>query len=147
MNKIPPSFDFSEDIVREVPVNYKGKEYILREPTVDAGRKMQNLLGQASVVNAQGNVIKVNNPGDLPSKFVSQCLFLKEDGKEKHVTENELNGWPARYIKQMMSQIMAWLEEQGETEETLTQKLRETEEKLTSLRSGEGTLEEESVKN
>ena len=147
MKKTPTSLNFDDDLVREVPVTYKGNTYTLREPTAESSRKMQNMLTQNSVVNAQGDVIKVNNSGDMPPRMISNCLFTKDN---TNVPENELLKWPARYIRDMMGIVTDWIKEQNEetTEASLQEEIRSLQEKLTALQgSRENHLEEMTAKN
>ncbi len=136
--KIPQSFNFDETVIREIPVTYKGVEYVFREPSLGASSRAQNMLSRNQIVNEKGDVVKVENTGDLHVNIVASCLFKKlPDGKEQAVASKELLEWPSRHIKELLSVYAEWNKANNDTAEDLEEELRAVQEKLDKVRSGE----------
>lgn len=89
------------EVAPEVPVEIKGKKYLLRSATSDAATKWQNksIATRRYVEDAGGGLklFSLVNVADLEPLLVSSCLFeVSEGGKERPVTLVEVGKFDAK---------------------------------------------------
>lgn len=91
----------------EIPVTFRGVNYVLREASEDAACKYKNALfkiAKPSQLEGGGVEIKsLEGAAELDVKLVSWCLFYQANNKS--VPESELRTWPQRVVRQLFSKI------------------------------------------
>lgn len=91
----------------EIPVVFKGVNYILREASEDAACKYKNALFKiARPTNAEGGKVEIKSLEgvvDIDVKLVSMCLFYTANNK--NVPESELRTWPQRLVRELFKKV------------------------------------------
>jgi len=88
-------FDALEPI--ELPVKYKGKNYVLREATGEASVAYRNARLDCTQYNESGEISSIRGLASIEPLLVSLCLFkVNPAGSVEPVTVEELSSWPAR---------------------------------------------------
>jgi hypothetical protein len=104
--------NLDELLQQEVYVRYKGKRYVLREPTEDATIRVQRLYMQgAKVIDGKVNA-SVDRVAEAQATLVSLCLFDCET--DKTVPLQTLYGWESSVVKFLFRKVDAMLKARGE---------------------------------
>lgn len=107
-------FNLDDLLQQEVHVRYKGKSYVLREPTEDATIRVQRLYMQGAKV-VDGKVqASVDRVAEAQATLVSLCLFDAEAGK--NVPYATLLTWESAVVKWLFRKVDSWLKARGEGE-------------------------------
>lgn len=123
------TMDFGELAPAEVPVRYRGEEYVLVEPDEATAVKYRNR--QVSSVRVEdGKMAGVSGVGELQAFLVSLCLFRLTPGDERKpgrspVSYETVMGWQAKVVRQLHARAVKL----GDLEERETQ---------ASLKNGRG---------
>lgn len=83
----------------EIPFNYNGKEYTLREASGSAATFWRNRVTAATKMGPGGRVQGFKNLADTEPLLVHLCLFDNATGE--NVPENVVKGWPNRIMKRL----------------------------------------------
>lgn len=89
------NLDFSSLEVQEIPFEWNGVKYVLREAMSDAATKYNNAKSQC-VELADGDARKIVNMASTRPLLVSLCTFLADSGKA--IAVNTVRTWPERMV-------------------------------------------------
>lgn len=130
--------DFSDFSVREVPVVFPNKSYVLREASGAIAAAYRNESLKCTQFGTDGKVTSVEGMADLEAKLVHYCLM---EGDQR-VPLDTIRAWPERYVKQLfaMAKEMSGLDE--ETLPSLKKQRDDLNKKIAKLEA-----EEQSSKN
>ena len=102
------NFDDGDAAVRQKPVRYRGKDYLLREAPEKAAVEHQNGLFAALKPGPDGRPTVIGDMGDIEQKLVAACLVelipspvAGAPPKEGPVSLGLVNGMPSRAVKQL----------------------------------------------
>lgn len=129
-------FDFDDLAPQEKAFPFRGKTYVIKEPTAGDAAAYKAALAKG-LKFVDGKPAGTDGAGDAEVVLVARCLFERAEGRpDTPVPANALRGWPAR----VHARLFAWAEKAGglgveETEESLSGRLAETQERLDRLRS------------
>ena len=136
----------------EVPVQYGGKAYLLKEATGDASCRWRNAALKTAKLGPDGKPVSLEGVADLDPLLVSLCLF-EPDGKP--VPLPVIRSWPARVQKRLYEKAksISQLGDAGDgdgadTAEGLETKIAELREKLNRLediKAGNGHISSQSA--
>lgn len=137
MSKFEPiNLDTDEYAVREIPVTYGGKEYVLREAMGDIDRRVRNSLAATIKVGPEGKPVGIIAPADVEAELVAGCLFSKDDkGNLVGVSIQTVRSWPGRVVKHLYRQARLLCGYDKEESEAL--KKMEEQERAKALRDQE----------
>jgi hypothetical protein len=131
-------FNLDDLLQQEFPVRYKGKSYVLREPTEDATLRAQRLYAQDAKLVDGKVTASVGRAAEAQATLVSLCLYDCETNK--NVPLGTLWGWESSVVKFLFKKLEGWMKAarvaRGEGEEGEEQ-----------ARLEEERLEEERAKN
>jgi hypothetical protein len=117
----------------EVPFNYLGKKYVMKEASGDTGCKYRNRLLNSTRMSGEGKPIGFTNYADVEPYLVSLCVFERVDSndksKDKPVKEAEVRSWQNRVVKELHEKIIkiSDLQDQPETIEEIDKQIKELE--------------------
>jgi hypothetical protein len=134
------SFDFEDLTPLEETFKFRGRTYVLREPSEDAACRFKNASFRVSSF-IHGKSPDVKDPADICPVLVSLCLFEKVEGKdgaesEKPVSLPVVKGWPSRMVRPMFEKLKEWgrLLDEDETAEDLEKRIAKDQKRLQELR-------------
>ena len=84
----------------EVPVDYRGKKYVLKQATGDAAAKWRNAVAKCAKFGKDGSPAGVVGIGDTEPFLVSLCLFHTVP-VDSPVTEQEVRGFASPFLRQL----------------------------------------------
>lgn len=107
-----PNFDFNHLAPQSQSVLWKGKTYILREPTEGAWAEYEGVLDQARRYDENGKFVGLNEGWRrADAVLVAGCLFeVRDGGHEFAVPLDEVKRWPHRLI----DPLVEWCKEAGQ---------------------------------
>lgn len=88
----------------EVPVTFKGEEYVLREATAEASAAYVSAKTKTLRFDSSGNFSSFGNVGDLPLLLVSMCLFRV--GESKPVPKSEIKKFGTRIVLRLYERAL-----------------------------------------
>lgn len=141
-NQVELIIDFDDLEPIEIPVKYRGKMYILKEPTGDVVAKWRNTVLKCTKLT-DGKPSQIDGLADSEPLLVSMCLFERqESGRggtgwvDKQVPVNVIRGWQAQVVKRLFDECkrIGQLDE-ADTVESLEKRIKADQEKLVELKS------------
>lgn len=129
----------------EFEFKYRGKDYVLREPSEEAFIKLRSTqFRNAKMVDGKIHA-GLDDAAQSQSLLLSFCVY--EKAENKLVPVKELKGWGTRVIKDLFERAkkMGNMEEGKDTKEALEKQLEEIKKKIEKLDNGD--TEEERAKN
>lgn len=138
---IPKVIDFDSLEPIEVPVNYRGKRFVLVEPDAEAARQYRNAVTAGARV-VDGKYCGTTNAGDVETLLISLCLFElyddKGEVKRRPVILPQVRKLPSRLTKQLFDIAMEIGELKPEvTIASLRKQIKEAQEQLAALEAEE----------
>lgn len=118
------------DVVdQEFRFSYRGKEYVLREPTDDANTKHHRKLYQNAKVKGTEVQADINDAIEAPSVLLGECVF---NGDGKPVGPKVIREWSRRLVSRLYdkARAMAGNEESAESIDAQINRLQELKEGL-----------------
>jgi hypothetical protein len=115
-NGIPEMLDYGDLPPVEIPVKYRGKDYILREASEDTACRYKGAFLACAKEWQDGKPVRVEGLPDLEPLLVSLCLFeqladddprnqpRKSDGKrlgERQLSPVEVRTWQPHVVKDL----------------------------------------------
>lgn len=114
---------------RSFRFKYKGKHYIMREPSADAVAQYMDKRQSCVQYSPDGKTARVVGMESIKTLLVAMCTFelpvdeegeVVEDGKEKAVAQATVKFWPARMQKDLYKKAELFAELSEETPERQT---------------------------
>lgn len=133
--------DYGDLEPQEYHFKFRGKSYVLREASADAGVKYQNKQLAASKLGTDGKAYLGEGFADSQPYLVSLCLFEKTvvngDVSERPVMGSLVRSWPNKLVKELFetAKEMSGLNEK-DTEDSLVKEIADRQVKLDAIRSG-----------
>lgn len=96
------TLDFSTLQLQEIPFDYEGVSYVLREASAGAAKTFSNARTNRMTYGPNGGLINVKDGGDLKPLLVSLCLLKKDDkGNLVGISQSVIEKWPDRVVDQL----------------------------------------------
>lgn len=117
------NFDTDDDKPAEMPVRYRGKQYVIREASGAAAAAYRNCVFKSTKLGPDGKPERIEGLGDAEAVLVQGCLFEVLDRKEGGdpvtgvVALGFVKGMPNRVLKPLFDwvQEVSGLKEQPQT--------------------------------
>lgn len=89
----------------EVPVDYRGKKYLLKQATGDAAAKWRNAVAKCAKFTKDGSPAGIVGIGDTEPLLVSLCLFFNDPSDTswfgRPVPEDSVRAFAAPFLRQL----------------------------------------------
>jgi hypothetical protein len=141
--KLPDIYDFESLVTIEVPVKYKGRNYIMREATGEVVARYRDRMMQSARMNADGKIQGFDRLQETEMYLLSWCLFeVNGEGGQVPVTYQHIKDWQNRVVSTLLKDLKLISEiEEPDTEESLLKERAAIDEKLAKLKEQDGTPE------
>lgn len=96
------SIDLSDLTLIEIPFEYGGKSYVLREATGAVARKYNNERTNRLTYNAEGRIASSRDLADTIPMLVAGCVFTAEGNA---IPQSVIETWPDRLVKRLFNTI------------------------------------------
>jgi hypothetical protein len=142
------AMDLSDIVPVEIPVQYGGKHYILREASGQAIVEWQNAMFSAARLGPDGRPTSLDGAGNADMVLLALSLYeADEEGKLRTnklgypdprylVPQSTIKAWPGRVQDRLLKRLRVISEmDEGENEETLTKRIEELQTRLNRVRA------------
>jgi hypothetical protein len=124
MSRELPILDFSDLEPVEIPFEYQGKKYLLKEASGAAAKKFQNERLGRITYGSNGKIEGFKNIADLAPMLVTMCVTT-ENGNA--VSQSVVEAWPDKLVQRLFTTAkqISFLDEGTKVTKNLTDLLKE----------------------
>lgn len=84
--------------------DYRGKAYVLREVNAGGAARYRNAMLKATKLGPDGKVVGFDGLASTELYLVALCLFEQVDGKERPVSQAEVETWQPHVVAKLYAE-------------------------------------------